>query len=241
MKKKWMTRLGQLPMVIFLIWSGVGITAIGLGFDHDWIDGLAVGEGLKAFFHGCLRNGDFVFIGLATLNVYMASVHRLGLARTRWAALIILPASAVLEYVGTKTGVPFGAYEYTENFGPRLLETLPIAIPLSWFVVVVGAYLLFSQWLPMWSRWQLSFLVGVFAMIFDWFMEPFAYGVRVYWTWEAGSVPLQNYATWLVTCMLLARVAPIHSAPLVKTDWRPAVVLGLMMVMFGVGRVAYGI
>jgi len=227
--------------IIFLIWTTVGLGFIGLKMDDAWLAGRAIDEGLKVFLRGCLGWGDFVFNVLAVLNIYYAAVERLGLARARRAALLIIPLAAVLEFVGTKTGIPFGAYYYSDAFGPRIFGVLPVAIPLAWFTVVVGGYLALSQFLPKLSRMHLSLLTGVLALFIDWVMEPFAYGVRFYWVWESGFVPWQNYLTWFAASAALARITPLHAPSREKADIRPPGVLAAMVMMFVVGRIVYGI
>lgn len=237
--KKW--KPSDWLLAVFVIWSCVGFIKLGWKLGVSDVEAWGLPGPLAAFLAACFRHGDFVFILLAFANVYAACIHRIGLARTRFSALVILVGSAVLEYVGTKTGYPFGAYTYTGNFGPRILGVLPVAIPLAWFVVVGGAYQLLSQYLPSWSRTRLALGVALFAFLFDWWMEPFAWKVRIYWFWHAESVPWANYATWFVASFLFARFCPLHSAPSIRRDVRPWWVLGSMLLTFTVGRLAYGV
>jgi uncharacterized membrane protein len=218
------------------IWGAIGFFFIAFGINDARLAGLDVDPATKAFLRGCLAWGDFVFILLATLNIYFAAVRRLGLKNVRRAALIILPGAAILEWIGTTTGCPFGAYVYSNTFGPLIGGVLPAAIPLAWFTVVVGFYLMLSQWLPWLGRDRLALLTGICAMIFDWVMEPYAWKVRFYWSWETGAVPLQNYASWLVAAAFFARVTPLHRPPKAEADACPPLVLGLMLVLFAVGR-----
>lgn len=233
----------RMVWLVFLIWTALGISFVGLGIDDAWLAGRALGPELKGFLRGCLGWGDFVFNVLAVLNIYYAAVERLGLARTRRAALTILPMAGVLEFVGTKTGIPFGAYHYTDTFGPRILGVLPVAIPLAWFTVVVGGYLFLSQAFPRVGRPGLCLLTGMLALFLDWVMEPFAYGIRFYWLWETGSAPWQNYLTWFVASAVLAAITPLHAPARARAraDIRPPAVLAAMLLMFAVGRIVYGV
>lgn len=227
--------------MVFFIWAAVGTLTVGFQMDPSWIDSLDQPMALRSFLKTCLGWGDFIFIVLATLNVYLAATLRLGLARTRLCALIILPLSALLEGIGTLTGFPFGAYTYTGNFGPLLFGIVPFAIPLAWFIIIVGAALIFTQLFPLWSHTRLAVAVSLFAVVFDFILEPFAYGVRQYWHWDIGGVPWSNYLTWLAASFFFARFSPLISAPLVRMDYRPIFVLGAMLVLFLVGRISYGV
>ncbi|GAB4241554.1 MAG: hypothetical protein OHK005_04680 [Candidatus Methylacidiphilales bacterium] len=231
----------RIILAVFLVWASVGTVAIGLHLDESWIDGLAQPAPVRNFLKTCLGWGDFIFIVLGTLNVYLAATLRLGLARTRLCALIILPLSALLEGVGTLTGFPFGAYSYTQNFGPLLFGVVPFAIPLAWFIIIVGTALILTQFFPLWSQTRIALVVALFAVAFDFVLEPFAYGVRHYWHWNIGGVPLSNYLTWLAASFFFARFSPLISAPLVRVDYRPIFVLGAMLVLFLVGRISYGV
>lgn len=231
----------RIILTIFLIWAGVGMATVGLGLDESWIHTLNQPEPVRAFLKTCLAWGDFVFIVLATLNIYLAATRRLGLAKTRLCALIILPLSAFLEGFGTKTGIPFGAYTYTDNFGPLLFGIVPFAIPLAWFIIIVGAGLIFTQHFPLWSQTQLAAVVALFAVAFDVALEPFAYGVRHYWHWDIGAVPLSNYLTWFAASFFFARFSPLTAPPQVRPDLRPAIILGSMLLLFAVGRLRYGV
>jgi bisanhydrobacterioruberin hydratase len=52
------------------------------------------------------------------------------------------------------------------------------------------------------SRPFLVFSVSVLMTLFDLVMEPAA--VRLgYWTWQGGTIPLQNFISWFVLALLL--------------------------------------
>jgi len=227
--------------LVFWVWITVGFLFLGLKIDYQWVGRQDLNPWLKNFFLGSIHWGDFVFNVLAFLNVYFAAVERLGLAKARKSMLIILPASAALEYIGTQTGYPFGAYGYTDAFGPQLFGVVPMAIPLAWFSIVAGGYLLLSQYLPTWNRIQLSLGTGLLAVFLDWIMEPFAYGVREYWIWGDGSVPWQNYASWFAAAAVLACLCPLQAPSRANPDVRPAVILGAMLLTFVLGRLVYGV
>src|SRR4051812_39190881 len=67
----------------------------------------------------------------ALLPVLSLATTLMGLARTLpvqnviSAAIIISLLSSLVQTVGVKTGIPFGPYAYTDNFGPFLFGVLP--------------------------------------------------------------------------------------------------------------------
>lgn len=225
----------------FLIWAGVGLLAVTFRLTPDWAESLPLPRTFNSFVSLCLRYGDFVSMILAASHVYFSAVDRLGLRQARWTAAVILASSALLETFGTLTGIPFGSYHYTHAFGPRIAGILPLAIPMAWFAVVAGANLSLSQYWLNSSRAPVAIATGVVALLFDFLMEPFAYGIRGYWHWADSFVPPQNYFSWFIFSSLLAWITPVYAPPARKADPRPAITLGIMTGLFIAARIAHGI
>ncbi|MEJ2357722.1 MAG: carotenoid biosynthesis protein, partial [Deinococcales bacterium] len=81
--------------------------------------------------------GDRAFVPLAYLSTSLLTLGALGLALER-AGRRALPAALVavtfgwgVELLGSRTGVPFGAYRYLAA-GPELLG-VPLLVPMGWF------------------------------------------------------------------------------------------------------------
>jgi putative membrane protein len=234
-------RLREWLWKFFLIWAGIGLLAVTFRLTPDWAATLPLPSWLILFTTFCLRNGDFISMLLAASHVYFSAVDRLGLRRARITAAAILISSALLETVGTMSGIPFGSYYYTDAFGPRMGGVLPLAIPLAWFTVVAGANLSLSQYWRDGSRAPIAIATGAFAMIFDFLMEPFAYAIRGYWHWAGNIVPPQNFFSWFIFSALMAWVTPVYTKPAQRADPRPAITLGLMSGLFIAARIAHGI
>ena len=234
-------RLREWLWKFFLIWAGVGLLAVTFRLTPAWAATLPLPYGLTQFITLCLQNGDFISMLLAATHVYFSAVDRLGLRRARITAAAILLSSALLETVGTLSGIPFGSYQYTDAFGPRMGGILPLAIPLAWFAVVAGANLSLSQYWLGGSRAPIAIATGAFAMLFDFLMEPFAYAIRGYWHWAGNVVPPQNFFSWFIFSALLAWVTPVYAEPARKADPRPAITLGIMLGLFLAARISHGI
>jgi putative membrane protein len=234
-------RLREWLWKFFLIWAGIGLLAVTFRLTPDWAATLPLPSWLILFTTLCLRNGDFISMLLAASHVYFSAVDRLGLRRARITAAAILISSALLETVGTMSGIPFGSYSYTDAFGPRMGGVLPLAIPLAWFTVVAGANLSLSQYWRDGSRAPIAIATGAFAMIFDFLMEPFAYAIRGYWHWAGNIVPPQNFFSWFIFSALMAWVTPVYAQPAQRPDPRPAITLGLMSGLFIAARIAHGV
>ena len=136
-----------------------------------------------------------------------ALVHR----GPRWAGAYVLVTGGlglVAEAVGTATGFPFGAYDYADSLGPKLLG-VPVVIPLAWAMfaypcLVVGQRL---------ARTPLgAAAVGGFALAsWDLFLDPQMVEAG-HWRFTdvtaslpgAPGIPVSNYLGWLlVGCLML--------------------------------------
>ncbi|MGF1483447.1 MAG: carotenoid biosynthesis protein [Opitutales bacterium] len=156
---------------------------------------------------------DFIFIALAAGLVFSDLSRRLTFTSAVKAFVWVTVVSSIIEYIGATTGNPFGAYTYTEAFGPTLLQTLPLSIPLAWFVVVLPPYLALELKLARTPAGTaiLVVLTGFIVMLVDVGLEPVATVLRGYWLWEPGQfgnffygVPLRNFFGWWGTGTLIA-------------------------------------
>ncbi len=194
-------------------------------------------SGVGGFATGLLRISDAVWMLLAAVTVYLHAVASEGLPTARRQAAMVLLASTVFEWVGTRTGFPFGPYEYTENFGPRIGGVVPMAIPLAWLVVVLSGrnHMLWLR--PSAGRLEIALGVAAVAVLTDLNLEGVAWKVRGYWLWYPGQVspvpswpPVQNYLAWFFLSFALALALPADHAlrPRQPSRWRPMLVLALL-------------
>ena len=122
-----------------------------------------------------------------------------------------------IEWVGVRTGIPFGVYRYLDGLGPLVFGVPPI-IGVNWFLLTLESAACI-RWLLSSSR-----LLGIFSKkgstlsalpygvqaalgatlmtAFDWLMEPAAvrYG---YWEWQELSPPFMNYLGWWIGAFVL--------------------------------------
>jgi putative membrane protein len=116
--------------------------------------------------------------------------------------------SVVIENIGVKSGSIFGKYEYGNVLKPVVLY-VPIAIGFAWINILLPSIVIADQILRMWGK-QNPFLIAIATAIlmvfFDYIMEPSAIKLG-YWSWEAGKIPLQNYAVWFIMGCIFALIA----------------------------------
>lgn len=103
-----------------------------------------------------------------------------------------------VEALGVATGFPFGEYVYTDTLGMKVLG-VSIVIPFAWIAVISGSDAVTGHYLDRVS----ILLVGLFATIFDFFLE-FAADALDYWHWEGGFPPTSNYMSWFVISVAAA-------------------------------------
>lgn len=209
---------------LFIIWSTVGAITLGLRqfLLPPWISW-----------------ADAFFMLLAAANVLLAMARRDGWRDSLSAFAIIVIGAGVVETIGTTTGRPFGPYEYTPFFGPRI-GVLPLAIPLAWYAVLGSGHYLIFHWFKPASRRLTAVTVAAWATAFDFVLEPFAAYVKSYWIWQTPTIPMQNYVAWFVLSFLLARLAPWGRGPIDRFDPRPLTVAAAMLLIFAIGRLAAG-
>lgn len=182
--------------------------------------------GVQVFGFGMQFAGSLhILFGAAAMLAF--GVRWLGWSRT----LIFFFAATCLslgsELLGTGTGWPFGAYEYTEGLGLKVLGRVPFTIPLSWFYVGLSAYLLGSAIAAGRSTrrtlWGLA-LGAYFLTVWDLVLDPAMAHESLplkFWTWhETGpyfGMPIKNFIGWTATGLLFMAV----SRALWRTDVGP--------------------
>jgi uncharacterized membrane protein len=171
-----------------------------------------------AFFAFALNKTGGSGMVLGALAMLAFGFARLGARRT----LIFFCASCIIsataELTGTKTGWPFGGYEYTDFLGYKLLGRVPFAIPLSWFYMGFASLLLADAIAAArgWNnRTAWSIVLGAYLLTaWDLVLDPSMAAPQLqyihFWVWhEHGpyfGMPLRNLAGWLGTGLLFIAV-----------------------------------
>lgn len=197
------------------------------------------------------------FLALAVTTTLAGETRRLPLQNILTVAGLIFFISGLAHFISARTGIPFGSFFYTENMGPRILGTLPIAIPFIWIVGLLSsrgvARLILRPWRKM--RAYGFWLIGITALlivILDLSLEPFASRTFRYWIWTMPDksldwfgAPWFSFIGWfLIAILILAFATPwlIQKKP-GKTpppDYHPLVIWlllqSLMLISNGVNQ-----
>jgi putative membrane protein len=156
-----------------------------------------------------------IFSSFVLINVLFIMGWRRGFALYG----IALVVGFMFEFVGEKTGLIFGAYYYTDMLGPKILDTVPVIIPLAYFMVVWPCYLMANLlirgkpvtvfehigWL------LLASLLGALIMTaWDLVLDPLLSGEVGGWVWVDGGpyfgVPFQNFFGWVLTTFTISAI-----------------------------------
>lgn len=193
----------------FAVAFGLGGIVVALRHPELWA-GMQVADSIFAF---GMQHGAGLHIALGAAAVGAFGVTVLGVRRTAIFFVVSCVCSLGIELVGTGTGWPFGAYEYGDLLGPKVLGRVPVAIPLSWFYVGFVSYLLARNVLER-SVGRIGSIASValgtwFLVVWDLALDPAmahdAMPLR-FWIWHQHGpyfgMPLQNFAGWTATAAL---------------------------------------
>lgn len=156
---------------------------------------------------------------LCVVAVLARSWTPAALART---LLTVFAGAWLIEWAGSKTGLIFGEYDYTNLFRPQLAG-VPLIVPLAWLMMLPPAWAV-AQALTRRTNGVAFLLVSAVAFTaWDLFLDPqmVAWGA---WVWQQGGgyfdIPWHNFAGWIAAALLLTVLVRPRSVPV-----RPLVVV----------------
>lgn len=171
------------------------------------------------------------------------AIKRWGAPRAGSAAAATAATTGVVERIGTRTGVPFGRYAYTEALRPQVAH-VPVIVPLAWFAMGLPSREAAHAALGTFSTPARRVVLGSAAMTaWDLFLDPQMVG-EGYWRWVRRGVyrgiPLTNFAGWFATglgimALFELLLPPVRNDP----DGRLVGQYGYMSVMQTLGFARY--
>jgi uncharacterized membrane protein len=195
---------------------------------------------------------------LAAGGTVAALTRHLPLQNVLYAAFFIGLAGGVVDWLDSKTGIPFGQLTFGDNIGPKLDETLPLVMPAIWVVAILNsrgvARLILRPWRKtrVYGFWLIGITTALTAL-FNLALDPFASQLKHYWYWEPTKFPLTwegaplvNFLGWaVVTLLVLAFITPmlinknpVHRRP---PDFHPLGVWLGGVLLFGIGSATAGL
>lgn len=116
-----------------------------------------------------------------------------------WALATFL-VTLFLEIVGVATSLVFGAYQYGPTLGFAILR-VPVLIGINWTIIILGIAHVVGTYSK--SPLAAALLTATLTVVFDYVMEPVAIAFD-YWSWEIGTIPLQNYIAWFIIAFVFS-------------------------------------
>lgn len=204
-----MRRIAWTFTVMHTLALALGLFGILVAIPHPELWAGKAGD--QAFFAFAIdkTGGTAMFLGAFAMLAY--GISALGLRRTLFFFFAATVISAAAELVGTKTGWPFGGYEYTNFLGWKLLGRVPLAVPMSWFYMGFASFVLADAiaaargWRNrrLWSIVLGAWLLTAWDLVLDPSMAAPQMQYIHFWVWhESGpyfGMPLRNLAGWFGT------------------------------------------
>lgn len=153
-----------------------------------------------------------IFLGLQALILLMFILKYWGFAQALLTSMMIFILSLFIEFIGVKTGYPFGNYTYTSILIPQLFG-VPLAIAFAWFSVTVSAYLITIDLFGKAGAFTAALISSVLIFSTDILLEPFASFVNGFWIWIGYRIPFVNFISWLVIGFLFSLVLTLFIKP----------------------------
>jgi putative membrane protein len=208
---------------------GLGLFGLLVAIPHPQL--FAGDPAAMAFYAKAITNtgGTGMILGALAMLVFGFATY--GPRRTLLFFVAATVISATAELTGTKTGWPFGGYEYTSFLGYKLLGRVPFAIPLSWFYMGFASFALADTIAArlQWQRRTLgSIALGTWLLTaWDLVLDPSMAAPQMqyihFWIWhESGpyfGMPLRNLIGWFGTGLAFIAVGRLawteRDAPIV--------------------------
>jgi len=140
-----------------------------------------------------------LLIQFSAVVVIMAT--GIGVRQTAVAFVLVAVATWGLEFIGSSTGFPFGAYNYTDVLQPQLGH-VPLLIPVAWFMMLPSSWAIAQLLTP---KHRLAAYIAVSAAsitAWDLFLDPQMVAWN-FWIWDDPvgyfGIPWVNYAGWFFT------------------------------------------
>jgi putative membrane protein len=176
----------------------------------------------------------YLSTGLLTLGVLGWALHRFG-PRALAAFAVALAFGVAIEAIGTRTGLPFGRYEYTAP-GPSLLG-VPWLVPAGWWSFTLVA--LASA--PVRGR---AWLAPLALVAWDLGLDPLMVD-RGFWTFARQDwfgVPISNFLGWYLSGLVLTWALQ-RLLPGMREERAPALrgVFAVQAFLIGFGLVLFGL
>lgn len=166
-----------------------------------------------------------ISIGVITQTVFVAGL--LVSALPLGSAVLVIAAIPMLgwlfELVGSRTGVPFGRYHYTDVLKPQV-HNVPVVVPAAWLMMIPASAAVGRLLVPGGSTFVQLLVSALAFTAWDLFLDP-QMVLWDFWRWEKPGryfgIPFVNFFGWFLCGMLalLAMTALLPTAACYLPVW----------------------
>lgn len=210
----------------FILWYICGIFLVTLDLLPPWLE---------------WANSVFLITAGVVAGLYFSYMY--GKWRGLFYSLLIIIVSIYVEHLGVEYNFLFGSYEYTSNFGLKIVGT-PITIGFAWLLIIGCSHELarvISSGMPSIFKQGIFLLTGALsAVTMDLILDPVSYKVKEYWIWQEPGlyydIPFSNFFGWFVLALLFHFLFllwnPEPNEETGRWSQRMSVMFGLIIFMF---------
>jgi putative membrane protein len=149
-----------------------------------------------------------------SLAVFGCLALALGTGKALQLTAIIFVLTWLAEAIGSKTGIPFGAYSYTDVLQPQVFN-VPLLVPLAWFMMLppswaIAQTIVGKKQNTLAYALQFSAVSALAMTAWDLFLDPQMVNWN-FWVWQYPSgyfgIPFVNFFGWLLVSFIVSWVA----------------------------------
>ncbi len=172
--------------------------------------------------------------GGVSITVLLQAAAAVSVLGTAWgplnvgAAVILVPLCGwLVEFLGSRTGFPFGDYSYTKALQPQI-GGVPVIIPVAWLMMAPAAWAVADAVLPNGHIVLRACIAGAAFTAWDLYLDPqmVAWG---FWAWHKKGryfgIPIINFLGWFFAASVMSLVVGLAVGGL-------AVPTGPLLVMY---------
>lgn len=188
-----------------------------------------------------IPTASFVGVIMQFLAVIFILLARWSLRYTITVTVIVGVLTWAAEALGSKTGFPFGEYDYTALLQPQVFG-VPLLIPFAWMMMLAPAWAIAQTLVRDRStaRGKFAFIAVSALAITAWdlYLDPqmVTWG---FWVWqqpgEYFGIPLVNYAGWLLVSGVVTAIVRPQTVPVVPL----LVIYGIVWILQAIGLAVF--
>jgi putative membrane protein len=195
------------------------------------------------FGSGAERAGISVGVLLQALLVATVLITGTDLGTAAITVLLIPVFGFLIEFVGSRTGFPFGDYHYTDVLRPQIGH-VPVIIPLAWLMMLPPAWAVATRIVGTEAAvWLHALVAGLAFAAWDLFLDPQMVKWD-FWRWNRTGryfgIPLINFFGWFVSAFFITLVAHLLVPGVVRTPGAVLIlVYGLTWVLETIAQLVF--